>query len=91
MAGCLYLAGRYREAADHAETVIEVDTTSIDAHLVLASSREALGQHRLAAATVDLIRNRFPAFSMDDLSVHPFVDPVLLDRWRSHLGAAGLS
>lgn len=91
MAGCLYLAGRYREAADHAETVIEVDPTSLDAHLVLASSREALGQHRLAAATVDLIRNRFPAFSMDDLSVHPFVDPVLLDRWRSHLGAAGLS
>ena len=64
---------------------------SLDAHLVLVAAREALGQHRRAAAAADLVAQRFPTLDLARFAARqPFTKPAVMERWMADLKAAGI-
>jgi len=90
LAGAYYAGNRFQEAADTAEPVA-ARGGNLEAGLLLAAAQEALGLHRRASATVEMIRTQFPDARAAELRrSHPFQDPSYVDRWLEHLAAAGM-
>jgi adenylate cyclase len=91
-ASAYYVGERYHEAARLAEQVVDRQPDNREALQVLAASQQALGLHRRARAAVELLRERHPGTTVDDLPRrHPFRDPEIIERWTAQLSAAGLS
>jgi TolA-binding protein len=91
MASAYYTGGQYEDAADTAERVLETHPDDLEALLVLGAAQQALGLTRRARATVDTIERLYPGLRRDALWKHqPYRDPTIIDRWATHLSAAGL-
>lgn len=91
MASAYYTGGQYEDAADTAERVLETHPDNLDALLVLGAAQQALGLKRRARATVHTIERLYPGLRHDALWKHqPYRDPTIIDRWATHLSAAGL-
>lgn len=91
VASAYYVGERYHDAARSAERVIERQPDKLEALLVLAASQQALGLTRRTRATVVNLLERFPEVRREHLRErHPFRDPAILDRWMTHLAAAGV-
>jgi tetratricopeptide (TPR) repeat protein len=91
MATAYYAGGQYEDAADTAERVLEADPDNLEALLVLGAAQQVLGLTRRARATVETIERLFPRLRHDVLwKHHPYRDPTIIDRWATHLSAAGL-
>lgn len=90
-ASAYYVGERYHDAIQAAEWIVDRQPDNLEALLVLAASQQALGLHRRARATVEMLLERHPHVRRDDLPQrHPFRDPDILARWSAHLAAAGV-
>ena len=91
LACAYYVGGRFHEAAETAERVVERRPDNLEALLVLVAAQQALGLRRRAHASCALVREHFPDFRRAHLArLHPFRDPAVIERWTSHLTAAGV-
>ena len=90
LASAYYVGERYHEAVEVAEGVVQADPNNLEALLVLAAAQQGLRLSRRARATVGTIIDRFPNARRGSLAAHPYRDPKILQRWNTHLAAAGL-
>lgn len=87
----LFLGERLDRAGQLSAEVVEHYPDTIEALLILAAVQAEMGLERRARATVDEIKERFPAFDFDRwLEAHPYRDPGVVERWRRDLAAVGL-
>jgi adenylate cyclase len=90
LASAYYVGERYHEAI-HAAGLVPAEPINLETLLVLAAAQQALGLSRRARATVHAIRDHFPHMRCEDLATHhPYREPAILQRWSTHLAAAGL-
>ncbi len=86
----LFMGGRVEQAATVAEMVLEYQPNNLEALLVLAAAQIELGLDRRARATVELVRERYPAVDVAEwLESNPYQSREAVARWRNDLVAAG--
>jgi len=91
LASAYYIGQRYDDAAETAEHLLQAEPNNLEALLVLAAAQQALGLPRRAHATIVSIVDRFPDARRVDLAArYPYRDHKILQRWNTHLAAAGL-
>jgi adenylate cyclase len=87
----LFIGDRPAQAASLAESVLEFQPNNLEALLVLAAAQWEQGQERRARGTVEQVRDRFPSLDVAAwLEQNPYVDPSIIERWRTDLAALGL-
>ena len=89
-ASSLFVGGRLDEAASLAEGVLDYQPNNLEALLVLAAAQVEMGLERRARATVELIKERFPAIDVEDwLEKTPYQRREIVERWKGDLAVAG--
>ena len=84
-------SGRYEDAIEAAEIIIEHQPDTLDALLILIGSYTALGRHQDAQRSVEAVRSYYPRFRVDTFaSTQPYIDPSQLERVTEALKSAGL-
>jgi adenylate cyclase len=84
-------SGRYEDAIEAAQIIIEHHPETLDAHLILIGSCAALDRHQEAQASVEAVRSYYPGFRVDTFAAtQPYMDPSHLELVTKYLKSAGL-
>ena len=87
----LFIGSRLEQASSVAERVLEYQPNNLEALLVLAAAEVELGMDRRAAATGQLIKDRFPAVDISAwIDRSPYQSRELVERWKADLVEAGV-